>query len=85
MIVTKGNVRYLDELIEKVSGIKPIGVFRYALIGLKRYHRYVAKKFTALKEDDKRAIEKIVKREKRCAMKKRTMQACKHRPEPGTT
>lgn len=61
--MTKDNVRYIDETLYKMAGVKPIGLLRLFFIKPKRYNEIVQKKFAALDEVTKARIYKVIQRE----------------------
>lgn len=61
--MTKDNVRYIDETLFRMAGVKPIGLFRLFFIKTKRYNDLVQKKFSALDEVTKARIYKVIQRE----------------------
>ena len=61
--MTKGNVRYMDETLLRIAGVKPISMFRLFFITPKRYNEIVKKKFSGLDESTKARVQRVVTRE----------------------
>lgn len=61
----KGHVRYIDMLLAKHCGMKPMGVLRYYFTSLKGYNGYVMKKFSSLPTLEQCRLLKLVERDKK--------------------
>lgn len=61
--MTKWHVRYIDEALQRLAGIKPVGIMRILFMSAKRYNAIVQSKFSALDEKTKARIYKVIQRE----------------------
>lgn len=70
MKATKQHVRAIEVIIQAQTGVKASGWVQYVFSSFKTYNRNVMKKFSSLREYDKKRIMKLVNKAAKAKKKK---------------
>ena len=65
MKARKQHIRAVEVIIQAQTGVKASGWMRYVFSTFKGYNRFVEKKFSGLREYDKKRIMKLVMKAKK--------------------